>query len=98
MNGCTECGRQTGHKLDCSRGRADALDGIPAESLAVYVERIADVLQAEGEDRVNDLYPGTPYGAIWAELASIRRLDLPDIERIDAMAEKLHANRRAAGR
>ncbi|MFF7734253.1 hypothetical protein [Streptomyces sp. NPDC007984] len=73
---------------------SDPLDNIPAESLAVYCERIAEILQAEGEDRVNDLYPESGYGALWAELTALRGLSPADVERIDRMAERLADNRR----
>ncbi|WP_432129600.1 hypothetical protein [Streptomyces tendae] len=71
-------------------------DTIPAERLARYVERIAAVLESEGEEKVDDMDadPSNPYLAIWRQLALFEGLSAEGVEQVDRMAELLASNRR----
>ena len=72
------------------------LEDIPVERLAGYVEGIADVLKAEGEEKVEELEvrPGQPYLRILARLERTERLQLSLIRQIEGMGERLASNRR----
>ncbi|MER7234036.1 hypothetical protein ABT348_24175 [Streptomyces olivaceus] len=74
----------------------DPLESIPAETLARYVEGVADILQAEGEQNVEDLevYAGHPYMRIWAELAQLHQVHLEIVQQIDRLGELMASNRR----
>lgn len=74
----------------------DPLEIVPVERLARYVEDIADVLEAEGEERVEELevYPGQPYLRILARLERSERLQLELVRRVEGLGELLASNRR----
>lgn len=77
----------------------DPLEAIPAERLARYVEDIADILEAEEEEKVEDMTArlNHPYYRIWRSLEHTERLQEDLVHRVNEMAERLASNRRKRG-